>query len=73
VKALAALTTAQGFSVATGMVGKVVKSYKTSTNIFCTNTQTNYLGLVAIMWDGGTYPSIFNALANLAFLCPERE
>jgi hypothetical protein len=73
VKALAALNTAQGFPVAMGRVGKVVKSYKTATNIHCTSKNASYVGFVVIMWDGDIYPHIFYALANLAFLCPERE
>ncbi len=71
VKTLAALKSAQAWDVVEGKRGEVQQIFKTPVNIYCPQQGANYIGLIAVMWKGMTYSSIYNTLEHMVHVCHE--
>jgi hypothetical protein len=71
VKTLAVLKSAQAWDVVEGKRGEVQQIFKTPVNIHCPNKGTAYAGLIAVMWNGMAYSSIYNTLEHMVHVCHE--
>ncbi len=71
VKALAALTAAQGFSIPWGALGKVKSIQETVTNIHCAAYSRSFAGIITVQWTGVDYLAIHNSAQNIVVYCQE--
>jgi hypothetical protein len=71
VKALAALTAAQGFSIPWGALGKVESIHKTVTNIQCVAYARSFAGIITVQWTGVEFLAIHISAQNIVVYCHE--